>query len=271
MKKITQKLLLFTSIFALMMMGGLAFAEENNTGEEMDARERVDLLLEKVEELADLIVEMKEAGDLPLTKDEKATTETAECEPYLVEYITYGAENNEDEVEKLQVFLNDYMGEDIPVTGFYGEITMSIVNDFQVKHTEDILSPWGTTKPTGQVYKTTQRKINDIMCPDVTVPMPDISVDIERIEEVATATEEDEEEEETVFLEDTFFPLGDDNEEEEDEDDNGNELITGLFGGGGGSTNYLPILIIIVGLVGIASILYYVYSPKKENKGKLIS
>ncbi len=267
MRKITQKILLFTSVFALMFAGGVVLAEDAN--DDLDTQERVDLLLEKTEELLDLIVEMKEAGELPLTP-EVTKTDEVECELYLTEYITYGVGNNPQEVEKLQVFLNDHMGENIPVTGFYGEITMGVVNDFQVKYTEEILSPWGTTRPTGQVYKTTQRKINDIMCPEVAITMPDISVDLERIEE--EVAEETEEEEEMVFLEDTFFPLDEDENEYEDEDEeNGNDLITGFLNRGNGTTNYLPILIIIVGLVGIAAILYYIYSPKKQNKGKLIS
>lgn len=266
MRKITRKILLFTTIFSLALMGGFVFAED--VDENLEAKERVDLLLEKTEELLDLIVEMKQAGELPVVKTE--TTEEGDCELYLNEYITYGVDNNPEEVEKLQIFLNDHMESDIPVTGFYGETTMSAVNDFQVKYTKEVLSPWGTTNPTGQVYKTTQRKINDIMCPEVAIAIPDISVDLEKIEEPKT----EEKVEETVFLEDTFFPLDESEEDEEDEDDedeNGNELITGLFNRGNGETNYLPILIIIMGLVGIAAILYYLYSPKKHKKGNLIS
>ncbi len=268
MKKITQKILLFTSIFVLMLMGGVVLAENV---EEADAEERIDALFEKIEELTELIVEMKEKGELPLAKEEVEVAEEVKCELYLTEYITYGANNTEKEVKKLQNFLNDHMGENIPVTGFYGEITMGVVNDFQVKYTDEILSPWGTTRPTGQVYKTTQRKINDIMCPDVTLAIPNVSVAVAERREATEIETEEGEEEETSFLEDTFFPLDGEEADEDEEDEDDENATAGMLTRGDGSTNYLPILIIIVGLIGIAAILHHLYSSKKQDKSRLIS
>ena len=263
MKKITGKLLILVAVFAIMMVGGSVFAEEVVVEEETTARERVDLLMERIEELSDLIVEMKEKGDLPLVEDDIKAKE-AECEEYITEYITFGVDNTKEEVEKLQVFLNEEMGTEIPVTGFYGEITVGVLKDFQVKYTEDILAPWGTTRPTGQVYKTTRAKINDIMCPDVSVPAPDIKADLEEresAEEVASETEDTEE----GAIEDTYFPLEGDEDEEDEE-----AATTGMVARGNGSPNYLPIMIIAVGLIGMAAILYHVYAPKKQKKGKMI-
>jgi len=105
------------------------------------------------------------------------------CGIYLYEYIQYGADNNPEEVKKLQVFLNDYMGSNLPITGIYDLATMQVVNQFQVQCKEEILRPWvedgGTmcdeNEPTGYVYKTTQRWINLIMCPTLNLPMPDLS------------------------------------------------------------------------------------------------
>jgi len=105
------------------------------------------------------------------------------CGLYLYEYIQYGADNNPEEVKKLQVFLNDYMGSNLPITGIYDLATMQVLKQFQVQCKEEVLRPWvedgGTlcdeNQPTGYVYKTTQRWINLIMCPTLNLPMPDLS------------------------------------------------------------------------------------------------
>jgi hypothetical protein len=106
------------------------------------------------------------------------------CSLYLLEYIKYGGQNNPTEVKKLQTFLNEYMNANLPVTGFYGSLTLGWVNKFQVKHKTEILRPWvdaglwnDENIPTGYVYKTTQRWINMIKCPELNIPMPDFSED----------------------------------------------------------------------------------------------
>lgn len=93
------------------------------------------------------------------------------CKPLLNGYIFFGRKNNLAEVKKLQQFLNDYQKADLPVTGFYGKLSRSAVKVFQLKHWQEILSPWvpfglanGQTA-TGNVSKTTRHKINKLICP----------------------------------------------------------------------------------------------------------
>ncbi len=87
-----------------------------------------------------------------------------ECPMYLTGYIKYGAQNDAGEVAKLQVFLNNFEGYALPVTGTYGPQTLAAVNAFQNKYASDILTPWGAQGATGYVYYTTQKTINTIYC-----------------------------------------------------------------------------------------------------------
>lgn len=106
--------------------------------------------------------------------------ESTQCGEYLHEYIHIGHKNNPQEVKKLQIFLNEYMNAGLPVTGLYGSQTLAAVNAFQVKHFDNVLTPWvahglPTEKtPTGYVYKTTKRWINMIKCPDLQISMPEL-------------------------------------------------------------------------------------------------
>lgn len=101
------------------------------------------------------------------------------CTPYLGEYIKLGRKNNSSEVKKLQTFLNS-LGENLPVTGFYGPLSFAAVKHFQVKEAKEILTPWqlqtGSVDKagTGYVYKTTKRWINLLNCPELNLPMPQL-------------------------------------------------------------------------------------------------
>ena len=104
------------------------------------------------------------------------------CGIYLFEFIKYGAYNNPHEVQKLQIFLNQHMGLNLAVNGTYDWMTMQALNQFQIQYKNEVLKPWvdaGTycdvNQPTGYVYKTTQRWINLIMCPELNIPMPNLS------------------------------------------------------------------------------------------------
>ncbi|PCI29559.1 hypothetical protein COB55_01930 [Candidatus Wolfebacteria bacterium] len=81
---------------------------------------------------------------------------------------------------KLQVFLQEFEGADVEITGIYDEKTTFAVAHFQTKYAEDILTPWGITEPTGYAYITTTRKINEIAC--------NASVEFTEKEEVVLAT-----------------------------------------------------------------------------------
>jgi Domain of unknown function DUF11/Putative peptidoglycan binding domain len=87
----------------------------------------------------------------------------ASCIPLLTSYMSLGKENTKADVLKLQAFLNSN-GSRLPVTGFYGPMTAAAVRAFQQKYASEILVPLGLTRPTGNVYGSTQRKINALAC-----------------------------------------------------------------------------------------------------------
>lgn len=109
-----------------------------------------------------------------------ASTILSECsENYLNGYIKIGADNDKNEVIKLQKFLNEYMGANLPIDGLYDYKTLEWVNKFQVAYDSFILKPWSdagfpTNGPTGYVYKTTKRWINIMKCPNLisSTPVP---------------------------------------------------------------------------------------------------
>ncbi|MFA6251538.1 MAG: peptidoglycan-binding protein [Candidatus Paceibacterota bacterium] len=100
------------------------------------------------------------------------------CGQYLFTYIKYGTTNDKSEVIKLQQFLNEYLTLNLPVDGYYGLETYNAVKTFQLKHSPEVLRPWvgvslkNESKGTGWMYKTTQRWINMIKCPELNLPMP---------------------------------------------------------------------------------------------------
>jgi hypothetical protein len=97
---------------------------------------------------------------------------TCEDSVLLNSYIKFGKNNNPEEVKKLQTFLNDQLGLNIPVNGVFGPKTLAAVKQFQQKYADDVLSPWGLTGPTGFVFKTTRHKINVLMCPNNNLEAP---------------------------------------------------------------------------------------------------
>ncbi|MDO8514316.1 MAG: hypothetical protein Q7S50_02110, partial [bacterium] len=87
----------------------------------------------------------------------------ASCTPLLASYMKQGPLNNKTDVMKLQTFLNS-QGAKLPTTGFYGSLTTAAVKAFQLKYKNEILTPLGLTRPTGNVYGSTQRTINRLNC-----------------------------------------------------------------------------------------------------------
>ncbi len=255
MKHTIKKTILYFAIFAFAFLGSFVLAEENEEDRSLEA------LLQKIEEIAEIVQEMKEQGEL--------LVEEPECELYLTEYIGYGRDNNPEEVERLQTFLNEEEGESLPVTGFYGEMTLAAVNRLQVKYASEILEPWGITEPTGYVYKTTTTFINNRKCPEVVLEIPVLvpdttyttttTITIETAEERATQ-ETIEREEERVSEEDENGEEGwiEENWEElrateEDEEDNGDNFAWAL---------------IIIGSLGLGLVLYNIYTFKSKDQPK---
>jgi hypothetical protein len=103
----------------------------------------------------------------------------ASCSIYLTSYLRQG--NSGADVERLQTFLNSYMNAGLPVTGFFGPLTLNAVKAFQLKYWDEILKPWVTFglesdhTPTGYVYKTTERMINLMQCNNaIQIPQPQL-------------------------------------------------------------------------------------------------
>lgn len=89
----------------------------------------------------------------------------SQCDMYLTDFLHIGRKNNPDQVKKLQRFLNQQMQARLPVTGFFGPLTFAAVEKFQLAYVPDILDPWAIdSHPTGYVYLTTRKKINELYC-----------------------------------------------------------------------------------------------------------
>ncbi len=102
----------------------------------------------------------------------------AGCTAYLDTYLKRGVSTGES-IRKLQQYLNDELGLDLPTNGLFGDLTFGAVKLFQLKHNDDILKPWvpyglPENTPTGYVYKTTLHYINMSKCKSLNEPMPQL-------------------------------------------------------------------------------------------------
>ena len=84
--------------------------------------------------------------------------------PLSLGFMKFGVANKTADVVKLQTFLKESQGLDIDVTGIFDEKTEQAVEDFQRKYMSDVLGPWEATKPSGIVYITTAKKIDQLVC-----------------------------------------------------------------------------------------------------------
>ena len=113
-------------------------------------------------------------GDIWITLDNVKTSGSAVLGPekvcpagnFIKTFLRIGVDNNPDEVRKLQYFLNTYEKAGLMVNGDFDSATEEAVKAMQVKHTDEILAPWGVTEPTGIVYITTTRYMNTVYCKD---------------------------------------------------------------------------------------------------------
>ena len=96
-------------------------------------------------------------GSLPLLSN------IGQC-GYISSYLKIGSNNSITEVNKLQSFLKNTEELDVDITGIFDQKTLNAVKAFQTKYSSDILSPWGIKDPTGHVYYTTRKKINENYC-----------------------------------------------------------------------------------------------------------
>ena len=86
------------------------------------------------------------------------------CDPYLKSFMRLGQNNDQAEVEKLQTFLAEHLPYELPVSGVFDGPTEEAVLNFQERYRGEILDPWGIASPTGYVYLTTRKAINEIVC-----------------------------------------------------------------------------------------------------------
>lgn len=98
------------------------------------------------------------------TSVESTLDVVASCDMYLTTFIKPGANNDSEQVTRLQSLLNESEGANLTVNGTYDAATIAAVHAFQTKYAGDILTPWGVTKSTGFVYLTTRKKVNEVYC-----------------------------------------------------------------------------------------------------------
>lgn len=108
-------------------------------------------------------IKKEEKGEVKGAEAPAPTPAPVECN-YLLEYIKLGADNNPVEVKKLEIFLNEFNGENLAVNGIYEQADFDAVSRFQEKYLEKVLNPWNHKGPTGYVYITTKKRINELYC-----------------------------------------------------------------------------------------------------------
>lgn len=130
------------------------------------------------------------AGVRPAPQVLGLTTNAALCEPYLTSYLRAGTPNDPTEVIKLQRFLREKIDTSLAPTGHFNQATEQAVRAFQRRHRATVLIPWGIDSPTGYVYYTTQKQINEIYCAHTTTfPLStDQIAEIHRYRDTHTAT-----------------------------------------------------------------------------------
>jgi hypothetical protein len=101
---------------------------------------------------------------------------TASCGIYVDKFLRKGYKNNVEAVKKLQKFLNDFTKAGLKEDGKFGGGTEKALKKFQSDHYATVIAPWvkfnKTKGATGIFYQTTQTEVNNIMCPDLKLPIP---------------------------------------------------------------------------------------------------
>lgn len=106
------------------------------------------------------------ATTTPVLPVPAATTTEAviSCDMYLTDFIKAGAQNNVEQVKRLQSVLKNNEKADVEINGEYDTKTLAAVHALQTKYASEILTPWGVKESTGFVYLTTRKKINELYC-----------------------------------------------------------------------------------------------------------
>ncbi len=85
------------------------------------------------------------------------------CTNPIIGPISLEGNNNVQEVKNLEAFLFS-QGEKVTLDGIYGKDEFEAIKRFQLKYRKDILDPWKIAEPTGYVYTTTIKKIQELAC-----------------------------------------------------------------------------------------------------------
>lgn len=96
-------------------------------------------------------------------EQEAQEAKIALCSDPLIGPISYGANNDSEEVQKLEEFLAS-QGNAVEADGIYGASEFAAVKAFQEEYRGTILDPWGINNPTGYVFTTTIKKIEEVAC-----------------------------------------------------------------------------------------------------------
>jgi hypothetical protein len=98
---------------------------------------------------------------------------------YLSDYLKLGGTNNPTQVNRLQAFLKNNENIDVDINGIFDNKTFEAVKTFQGKYLADVMAPWGVNTPTGQVWYTTKKKVNEIYCKSIVNLTPEQLAQIE--------------------------------------------------------------------------------------------
>jgi hypothetical protein len=94
----------------------------------------------------------------------KIIASTAASCNYLSSYLKIDGDNDSNEVTKLQAFLKNIENINVDINGKFDDKTFEGVKVFQAKYIEETMAPWGSRTPSGQVFFTTKKKINEVYC-----------------------------------------------------------------------------------------------------------
>ena len=97
--------------------------------------------------------------------------------PLITSYMRLGANNDGQQVARLQAFMKDSQELDVDVTGIFDQKTDAAVRAFQTEYLADTMNPWGANLASGYVYITTSKKINELACnTPLTLSAPDMAI-----------------------------------------------------------------------------------------------
>ena len=122
------------------------------------------------------------------TAETTSATTSVSCDTYLTTFIKMGQKNDSDQVKRLQSVLKNYENADVEENGEYDDKTLAAVKVFQGKYGSEILTPWGIKEPTGYVFLTTRKKVNEVYCKN-TKDFPLTKEEEEHIAQLRSATE----------------------------------------------------------------------------------